>query len=625
MSVILRRLLFVLLAGGALWLAPAVRSASPVKEGPKAPLTFTWSLSAEDPFSKANAARTTPTEFKRGESFFVTITGTLAPGFHTYPVTMHTSAQNETGLTKITYPDKAVFAPLWPVKESKPDFYYTAERKVYLEFEGQVTWTQEFFVRPTAQPGKQTLHLLIQGEACDENRCTPVDQTLEIPITVSGNTAPPLTPEMEKRLKESPPSPELVDDDPFNPQAKENTPAPKQPVPPTTVDNKAPAPEEKDEEDDDQKTERDEFRQKSFARFVLEGVGWGLLSLFTPCVFPMIPITVSFFLKKAEQKHASPLTHAAVYSGTIVVILLVGGLTIVSILQPVSQHYATNLFLGLLFLFFALSLFGMYEIVLPSGMSNFTASRQDRGGVAGTFFMSLTFTIISFACVAPFYGSFLIFSAASASWADYAKLFCGALAYSVTFAAPFFVLALFPTLLKALPKAGSGMNTMKVVMGFIEVAAALKFLRGAELAYFHNTSLLTFDLVLGMYVALSLLCGLYLLGVFRLPHDYEAQQTLGVPRLLVSLAFISLGLYLMPGLFKQGDGDRQRPRGEVYGWVESFLLPDPSTASPTKPQPGRTTTAQAPTELHWGAQLQVALQEAQDQRKYIFIDFTGHN
>jgi thiol:disulfide interchange protein len=609
---VVRDILFVLLAGCVLWLVPPPAGAA-APAPPKDLITFSWSLSPEDPFSKENAVGITPKEFKRGETFFLTVTGTLEPGYHTYPLTKRTQYQAESGLTKVIHSDEA-FKPLWPVSESEPEFFDEGSEGIYLEHERPFTWTQEFLVKPDAKPGPQTLRLVIDTQACDISHCTPVKKTLDIPVTVAETKAVALTPGLEKRQNEKAPPAEVI------------------PVPPGVTPKKHAAPPTKPDQtpDDQEDTESEDavatFRGKSFARFALEGVGWGLLSLLTPCVFPMIPITVSFFLKQSEQKHSSPLTLATVYCGTIVAVLLVGGLTIVSVLQPVSQHYLTNLVLGLLFLFFALSLFGMYEIVLPSGLANFTATREGRGGVAGTFFMALTFTIISFACVAPFYGGFLIFSAASVSPTaeDFTKLFAGALAYSVAFAAPFFVLALFPSLLKTLPRSGSWMNTLKVVMGFIEVAAALKFLRGAELVYFHSTSILTFDLVLGMYVALAVACGLYLLGLFRLPHDYEAPQMLGVPRLLFSLAFISLGLYLLPGLFKQGDDQRQRPRGEVFGWIESFLLPD---NPPAKPQAAKADRGQPQpsAELAWGGELKSALQEARDKRKYIFIDFTGHN
>ncbi len=304
------------------------------------------------------------------------------------------------------------------------------------------------------------------------------------------------------------------------------------------------------------------------------GIWFGLLSLVTPCVFPMIPITVSFFLKQSEKKHNSPVLLASVYSGTIITVLTVGGVLLSTVLVLVIQHWSTNLILGLLFLVFAFSLFGMYEIMLPSGLVNRTSSGERLGGLAGTFFMALTFTIISFACVAPFYGSFLVFAASASSANDWFKLVFGALAYSTTFAAPFFILALFPTLLRTLPRSGSWMNTIKVVMGFVEVAAAVKFLRSAELAYFKTSYILTFDLSLGIYIALCLLCGLYLLNVYRLPHDYEPLgNESGVPRaasFLASLAFVTLGFYITPGLFKQPDGDSQKPTGTVYAWIEAF-------------------------------------------------------
>src|SRR5207249_4042909 len=201
--------------------------------------------------------------------------------------------------------------------------------------------------------------------------------------------------------------------------------------------------------------------------FILQGIMWGAISLVTPCVFPMIPITVSFFLKESEKKEHRPLTKAAVYSGTIIVVLTAGGVLMAKGLRDISQHWATNFVLGGLFIFFALSLFGMYEIQLPSWLSRYTSSQEGRGGLVGTVFMALTFTIISFTCVAPFFGGFILLASQAQSSTDWLKLSLGALAYATTFAAPFFLLALFPTMVRALPKSGSWMNTIKVVMGFV--------------------------------------------------------------------------------------------------------------------------------------------------------------
>src|SRR5262249_34174251 len=164
------------------------------------------------------------------------------------------------------------------------------------------------------------------------------------------------------------------------------------------------------------------------------------------------------------------------------------------------------------------SLFGMYEIELPSFLARFTSAREGQGGMAGAFFMALTFTITSFTCTGPFLGPLL--AGASTLKPSTDKLILGALAYSAVFAAPFFFLALFPKLLKALPKSGGWLNAIKVVMGFLELAAALKFIANTDLALNPGDPLFfTYETVLCAWIALSVACGLYLLGVFRLPHD----------------------------------------------------------------------------------------------------------
>ena len=156
-------------------------------------------------------------------------------------------------------------------------------------------------------------------------------------------------------------------------------------------------------------------------------------------------------------------------------------------------------------------------------------------------------------------------------------------------------------------------------MGFLELAAAFKFLRAAELNYFVKTDFLTYDLVLGIYVALSVACGLYLLGVYRLPHDHGALESLSVPRLLFSIAFFGLALYLLPGLFKTADGEQQRPQGTVFAWLDSFLLPEDL---PPTPAPGRN-GPESSSRLAWLGDLQRGLQEAQADKKLVFLDFTA--
>jgi thiol:disulfide interchange protein len=318
------------------------------------------------------------------------------------------------------------------------------------------------------------------------------------------------------------------------------------------------------------------------------------------------------------RKGYSPVLLAAVYSSTIALVLTITGVLLSGLVQQFSSHWTTNLILGGLFFFFALSLFGMYDIVLPSSLGRLTSSGEGRGGLVGVVFMALTFTVISFACVAPFYGGFIGLSASASSAGDWLKLVLGALAFSVTFALPFFVLAIFPSLLKTLPKSGSWLNTVKVVMGFLEVAAAFKFLRAAELnLYQGKTEFLTYDLVLGVFIALSFACGLYLLGVYRLPHDHGAHETLGVPRLMFSLVFIGLAFYMLPALFTRANGEQQRPGGTVFAWIDAFLLPEdegPATGS---------AVASTSDRLAWGGDLADALKMGEAENKLVFLDFTA--
>jgi thiol:disulfide interchange protein DsbD len=347
--------------------------------------------------------------------------------------------------------------------------------------------------------------------------------------------------------------------------------------------------------------------------FVLAGAFWGAVSLITPCVFPMIPITVSFFLKQSEKQHHKPITMALVYSATIVAVLTLAATFFLSAFRWLSINPIMNYGLGALFVFFALSLFGMYDIELPSGLARFTSSKEGQGGVVGTIFMALTFTTISFACVAPFLGGFG--GTAGTTPRPWWHNILGGLAFSLTFASPFFFLALFPTLLKKMPKSGSWLNSVKVIMGFLELAAAFKFFRAAELVQSSTPSLFTFDLVLGIWIVLCFLAGLYLLGIYRLPHD-TPEEHVGVPSLVFAILFLALGLYLAPALFKTGaDGEAHRPGGTIYAWIDSFLLPDIRATKESN------TTGNLPYALTHAQEL--SQRKGKPQR--IFIDFTGQS
>jgi thiol:disulfide interchange protein len=563
-------------------------------------ITFNVQVEPEDPFDTLNKAgkAAQPLKVRRGEVIRVTVVGTPKAGYHTYPVKRVLPTQSAKSMLQIGGKETV---PLPPLIESEPKRVEVEGEGPQLQYDERFTWSQDVLISDAAAPGKLELPVNLFLQICDEKNCNPVTEKRFVALEVSPDAPLPLSEELRRRLEEA------------SPKAAPAPAAPTKAAEPARGEDhgvfgliSATA-----EQYRSQMAELAKRISKPEAvavgaasndlwNFILAGIFWGAVSLITPCVFPMIPITVSFFLKQSEKEHHRPLAMATVYSLTIVIVLTLAAAFLLSVFRWLSVHPATNYFLGGLFIFFALSLFGMYEIELPSGLARFTSSREGQGGLVGTMFMALTFTIISFACVAPFLGGFGGTAAAARPlWHN----LLGGLAFSCTFAAPFFLLALFPTLLRALPKSGAWLNAVKVVMGFLELAAAFKFFRAAELVQTAGApSFFTYDLVLGLWVALCVLSGLYLIGLFRLPHD-TPQENIGVPRLLFSVAFLCLGLYLTPALFKM------RPGGVIYAWVDSFLLPEAVEATG-----GMRVTANLP----------YAVAEAlKSPGKRLFIDFTG--
>lgn len=366
----------------------------------------------------------------------------------------------------------------------------------------------------------------------------------------------------------------------------------------------------------------DKSSDKQLATILLEAAGLGFLALLTPCVFPMIPITVSYFLKQKESQNA--LGHSFVYTGTIVISLSIFIYAFVDVAQKLNYHWATNLFLGLLLMVFALSLFGMFEIRLPTSLSNWTSAGQDRGGYLGTIFMALTFMIISFSCVSPIVG---VLAGISAEQRPVYWNILTAVVFASCFASPFFVLSLFPTVLKKLPKSGGWLNSLKVILGLLEVAAALKFFRQSELNFKGNrVDYLSYDAVLACYIGLCFAGAYYLLRKFRLPHDDEdySQKEVGVSRFMWACVLLSLGIYLFPGMFWAPTGNKNRPVGKIFAWVDAFLLSGDDT-QPLKIAVSSGTGAKASADGKWFGFLDEALKEAKAKKKRIFVDFTGIN
>ena len=289
-----------------------------------------------------------------------------------------------------------------------------------------------------------------------------------------------------------------------------------------------------------------ELKQGHWGVF-LEGMGWGFLALLMPCIFPMIPLTVSFFIKQSKTR-AEGVSKAITYGISINVIYVALGLLITVIAGPDALNaMATdpwfNLFFFILFVIFAISFFGAFEITLPSKWVDGSDNLSQRGGLIGIFFMAFTLALVSFSCTGPLIGSLLVRASNSGELLGPAM---GMFGFSFALSLPFMLFAAFPGWLQSLPKSGGWMNTVKVVLGFLELAFAMKFLSTADMVW--QAHWVSRELFLAIWTGLTFLIALYLFGAFRMPHD-DKVESLSVTRMLFGATFFIFGFYLLPGTF----------------------------------------------------------------------------
>ncbi len=277
------------------------------------------------------------------------------------------------------------------------------------------------------------------------------------------------------------------------------------------------------------------------------GFAGGLLALLTPCVFPMLPLTVSFFTKQSKTR-AMGIRNALIYAVSIIVIYVSLGLVITLSLGPdalnaLASNGIMNFAFFLIFVVFAISFFGAFEITLPSKWLNASDKASEKGGLIGIFFMAFTLSLVSFSCTGPIIGSLLVQAAVNGNVTGPA---IGMLGFAVALALPFALFAAFPGWLNSLPKSGGWLNSVKVILGFIELAFALKFLSAVDLAY--HWGILTREVFIALWIVIFSLLGLYLLGKIRLPHDSEQKKT-SIPGLVSSILVFGLVVYMIPGMW----------------------------------------------------------------------------
>ncbi|HAR20705.1 MAG TPA: disulfide bond formation protein DsbD [Cytophagales bacterium] len=367
--------------------------------------------------------------------------------------------------------------------------------------------------------------------------------------------------------------------------------------------------------------------EESLWLFFLKAFLFGLAALLTPCVFPMIPMTVSFFTHSSKS-HKQAVRKAWMYGLSIIGIYTVLGTAVAALFGAdaanfISTHWLPNLLFFAIFVFFAASFLGMFEIVLPSSLVNKMDAQSEKGGLGGIFFMAFTIALVSFSCTGPIIGTVLIESAGG----KFIKPIVGMLGFSTAFAIPFTLFAMFPSWLKSLPKSGGWLNSVKVTLGFLELAFALKFLSQADQVY--HWRILDREIFIALWIVIFFLLGLYLLKKIKLQHDDEdyTSQSVSVPRLSLSLVSFAFVAYLVPGMFGA-------PLKALSGYLPPISTSDfilgsaanrqPSTVNQLCDIPKYAEFLHIPHGLQGYFDLKQAQACAKQLNKPLFIDFTGH-
>ncbi len=373
----------------------------------------------------------------------------------------------------------------------------------------------------------------------------------------------------------------------------------------------------------------DEFsgNNRSLWWFFIQAFAWGLLAILTPCVFPMIPMTVSFFMKSGSKGKVQAL----VYGFSIVAIYVIFGV-LISVLfgadfgNWLSTHWIPNVLFFLIFVVFAASFFGYFEIVMPSWLINKSVQHEDQGGIMGTIFMAFTLVLVSFSCTGPIVGTVVV----QAVGGQILKPVVGMLGFSLAFAIPFTLFAFFPSWLNKMPKSGGWLNSVKVVIGFIELAFALKFLNVPDQTY--HWGILDREVYLGFWIVIFTMMGFYLLGKIKFPHDSDYPVVKSFPRLLLIIATFTFVVYLIPGLFGA-------PLKAISGWLPPTETQDFDINAIVREnqgggvfvakgnlteQPKYADRLKLPHGLQGYFDFDQALKVSKELKKPIFVDFTGH-
>lgn len=523
-------------------------------------------------------------------------------------------------------PTSVVVAPAGNFKLSGKNYLLSTPKKYYDEIFGMdlELLAGNFTIAQKVQAVKDTpskITVTVEWQACDDKSCLPPteeDFSLELPAAKSAlktdnSSALPVG-------KQTEPAVEQVATDSLSSASEADT-----------LSSVAPA--------SNATFEPLGEKAGSLWSVIIEAIIWGFVALLTPCVFPMVPMTVSFFLKmggNGENRRKGRLMASfygisivALYTIPIAIIIgityFAGGASVTAdIFNWLATHWLPNVIFFLIFMVFAASFFGAFEITLPSWMVNKSDSKSDKGGFVGVFFMALTLVLVSFSCTGPIVGTVLIKSTQGEIWQPIVTM----LAFSAAFALPFTIFAFAPSLLKDLPKSGGWLNSVKVVLGFIEVALGLKFLSVADQTY--HWGILDREVYLAIWIVVFTLLGLYLLGKLRFAHDDEPGH-ITVKRLTLAIITFSFVVYMIPGMWGA-------PLKALSGYLPPMTTMDfnynqadnsskeanTATLGTLGVKPKYSDFLHLPHNLEGFFEYNEAIAYAKQVGKPLFVDFTGH-
>ena len=584
-----------------------------------------------------------------GDAYRIVLEAAIPAGYHMYDMGPYEGGPTAT--TIVMTPGEGVQLD-GPVEQlTKAHTYYDELFGMQI---GTLSGKPRFAQKVHLATAKGTVTAQLEWMICNDSSCMPPDET-ELTIEIAASAAP-AAPAKGEAAQSAPAATTPVKTTPVK---AETTPAaataqtaesavqePAQEAAPTTV---APAGEQTESaaevapaaEAAEAAPVKDAAGSKGLWALIIEAILWGFAALLTPCVFPMVPMTVSYFLK-GEGGAAMGRLRASLY-GLFIVLLytvpiaaiilitrIVGGDAVTAdIFNWLATHWLPNIIFFLVFMVFAASFFGAFEITMPSWMVNKTDSKADTKGIGGIFFLALTLVLVSFSCTGPIVGSVLIKSTSGEFWTPIITM----LAFSVAFALPFTLFALFPSVLKKLPKSGGWLNSVKVVIGFIEVALGMKFLSVADQTY--HWGLLDREVYLAVWIVVFALLGFYLLGKIRFAHDSDLPYV-GVGRLTLAIIVFSFVVYMIPGMWGA-------PLKALSGYLpplttQDFVLGQYTAAVPAGTsasgshalltvegkQPKYSDFLHLPHGLEGFFDLKEAEAYAAKVGKPLFIDFTGH-